>query len=171
MKTLVVYESFFSNTQKIAEEIAHGIGERPDVRLEKVSDIDATDFYGVKLLVVGSPTRAFRPSPDTQQFLNSLESNSLKGIMVASFDTRMDQKSVKSGFLRFMMRAGGYAAKPIMKKLVRNGGIQIAEPTGFMVVDKEGPLADGELERAGEWGARLKELAIQKLETKEPQEA
>jgi hypothetical protein len=43
-------------------------------------------------------------------------------------------------------------ARPIADKLVEKGGRLIFPPEGFYVSGTEGPLKDGELERAAEWG-------------------
>jgi hypothetical protein len=59
---------------------------------------------------------------------------------------------VKNAFLTFMEGIFGYAAEPIAKALVKCGGLQAVPPAGFFVHGSEGPLWDGELERAKEWG-------------------
>jgi hypothetical protein len=45
----------------------------------------------------------------------------------------------------------GYAAKPIAYKLEKKGGSLVIPPEGFLVKASEGPLKDGELERAADW--------------------
>jgi len=35
--------------------------------------------------------------------------------------------------------------------------VALLEPQGFYVVDEKGPLAEGELENAQKWGAKLAE--------------
>lgn len=69
MKSLVVYESFFGNTQKIAEQVSKVLG----AKLVEAKKFTMDDLEGVELLIVGSPTRAFRPSPDTTKFLSELK--------------------------------------------------------------------------------------------------
>lgn len=156
MKSLVIYDSFFGNTQKIAEIIAEEIG----AQLKKVQEATKNDLQDLELLVVGSPTRAFRPSPDTTSFLNSLVSGALTGVKVAAFDTRIEAKDIKSlvakAFLGLMIKLFGYADKPIIKTLINKGGEAIGETTGFCVLDTEGPLRDGEVERAKEFAKGLR---------------
>ena len=54
-----------------------------------------------------------------------------------------------------MAKRMGYADAVIAKLLVKKGG-QLLEPTqGFFVEESEGPLEDGELERAAEWAKKL----------------
>ena len=50
-----------------------------------------------------------------------------------------------------------YAAERIAKDLVKKGGRLVAEPEGFIVENKEGPLKQGELERASKWAKEMNE--------------
>ncbi|GAP20418.1 flavodoxin family protein [Leptolinea tardivitalis] len=150
MKALVVYESFFGNTEKIAQTIGSSLG-LTEAEVIKVSMMTPEKLGGLDLLIVGSPTRAFQPGPETKSFLGTLASGSLKGIKVAAFDTRAEMNEKTPGILRFFAGIFGYAAEPIAQKLVRKGGIQVANPAGFFVLGSEGPLKEGEIERAAEW--------------------
>lgn len=148
MKALVIYDSVFGNTEKIAL----AVGEAAGAQVVKVGALQAGALAGVELLLVGSPTRGFRPTEGIQKFLKGLPKGSLAGVAVGGFDTRMDVKEVKNRVLTFMESIFGYAAEPIDKALVKCGGRQIIKPAGFFVHGSEGPLWDGELERAKEWG-------------------
>ena len=148
MKTLVIYDSVFGNTEKIAK----AIGERSGAKVVQVSAVKSEDLAGVELLLVGSPTRGFRPTDGMKKFLKDLSSGILKGVGVGGFDTRMDVDEVDNKVLIFMEKIFGYAAEPIAKTLVQKGGRQVIPPAGFIVKASEGPLRDGELERAREWG-------------------
>ena len=79
----------------------------------------------------------------------------MKGVKVAAFDTRIAKEDAKNPVLRFMINIFGYAAKPIFDKLVSKGGEPTGEPAGFAVLDTEGPLKDGELDRAAAWAKSL----------------
>lgn len=152
MKTLVVYESFFGNTEKVAQAIGKALGGGQVI---KFSDVTPDALKGVELLVVGSPTRAFQPTPGIKTVLKALPADSLSGMRVAAFDTRMDVKEVNNAFLTFMESIFGYAAEPIAKALVKKGGTLALPAEGFFVKGSEGPLRDGELERAAEWAKKL----------------
>ena len=150
MKTLILFESFFGNTEKIARAIGAALGVS-DSDIVRVTDVKPGQLEAVELLIVGAPTRAFQASPDTKSFLKSLPSNSLSGKKVAAFDTRGDMTGNVPGFLKLMAKLFGYAAEPVNKQLVKKGGTQAQSPAGFIVLESEGPLKDGELERAAEW--------------------
>jgi flavodoxin len=155
MKTLVLYESFFGNTENIAHTVGTALG-LADADVVRVSELKPEQLNGVELLVVGTPTRAFQPSPETKAFLKSLPSKSLVGKKVAAFDTRAEMTDKTPGFLKFMAGVFGYAAEPVSKQLVKKGGVLAQSPAGFFVLDSEGPLKDGELERAVEWARDIK---------------
>ena len=145
MKALIVYDSVFGNTEKAATALGDALG----ARVLKVSDVSQQDLDGVSLLIVGSPTRAFRPTPNITAWLKSLPD--LNSLRVAAFDTRIDIEKTDSKVLRFMMKLFGYAAEKMDKALAKKGGAAAADPTWFFVTDSEGPLLNGELERASKW--------------------
>jgi flavodoxin len=155
MKALVVYDSFFGNTEQVAQAIGAALGERGEVAVLRVGEVRPEHLTGLDLLCIGSPTRGFRPSPATQAWLKGLPVDSLRGVHVAAFDTRIAVSDVKSRILPLMVRLFGYAAEPLEAMLEKKGGTQTLPPEGFYVAGTEGPLKDGELERAGAWAQRI----------------
>ena len=149
MNILVVYDSYFGNTEKIAQEVGRSFGD--DVPVKRPADVDMASLPSLDLLIVGAPTRAFRPSDAIKTFLKELPNDSLKNVKVAAFDTRIDPKDIGNPILKFMANIFGYAAEPIAKGLVKKGGVLVGEPIGFVVLDSEGPLREGEMERAADW--------------------
>ena len=155
METLIVYDSFFGNTEQIAQAIGNALGSQKDVEILRVSNVKPEQLTGLRLLIVGSPTRVFKPTKAITNFLKKIPSNSLKGVKVAAFDTRISTADVNSRLLSILVKLFGYAAKPIADKLEKKGGGLIIPPEGFFVKDSEGPLKDGELERAADWAKQV----------------
>jgi flavodoxin len=159
MCTLILYDSVFGNTQLVAKAIAGSLEPSTKVYVGSVSEVDLEKLEFTSLLIVGSPTRGFRPTKPVSEFIEALPSNSLKGVSIATFDTRIDLSTIKSSVARFLVKTGGYAAKPIQKVLEKKGGFAIDAPQGFLVTGEEGPLKEGELERAGEWAKQLLKIS------------
>ncbi len=157
MKSLVVFESFFGNTEQIARAIGTVLGESGEVQVVRVEDIKPDDWQSADLLVVGSPTRGFNVSPATKAFLKALPAGSLQGRKTAAFDTRLSPAGLQKipGFVRFMIGIFGYAAEKIGKALQGKGAVLVADAEGFWVEDTEGPLSAGELDRAASWTKKL----------------
>ncbi len=157
MKALVVYDSFFDNTKQIAQAIGGALGFQAEVETLRVGDVKPEQLTGIKLLIVGSPTRGFRPSPAITTFLKGIPRNGLRGVKVAAFDTRFSESQIQDmpAILAPMVKIFGYAAEPISKRLAKKGGEVIVPPEGFIVNDTEGPLREGELERAADWARQI----------------
>jgi len=149
---LVIYDSVFGNTAKIAKAIGEALG---DAQVKKVSEVNKVDLENLKILVVGSPTRAFNPTPAIKNFLKGLKRGSLEGVKAAAFDTRIPFEKAEPAFLRMMIRLFGYADEKIVKGLSKAGADLALESGGFGVKDSEGPLAEGELERAKAWAKEI----------------
>ncbi len=149
-KYLVICDSTYGNTQKVGEAIAKELSAVGETRIRKPDQLQDGDLSGISGLVVGSPTQGGRPTPGIISALARIGNKDLEGVWVAAFDTRFLEKE-QNFALRILMKTIGYAAPRIMKTLEEKGAIKACEPQGFIVVNKEGPLHEGELERAAKW--------------------
>lgn len=157
MDVVVAHDSLHGNTKEVAEAVADGIAAAVPsavVRRAHVDDLGPGETSSATLLVVGAPTHGSRPSPPARAFLDRLPERSLAGVSVAAFDTRVDMAELSGAkrlFGRFLDRLG-YAAPRIEAALVGKGGQVVVPCAGFIVLDTQGPLRDGERERAAAWG-------------------
>lgn len=163
MKSRVVYESMFGNTERVARAIAEGLRQSGDVELVEVGDA-ASSVCAVDLLVVGGPTHAFGMSREStradarrqagdavvisrrggvREWAARLEGGVEAGA-VATFDTKARRARHLPG-----------CARGLARTLRRHGGTPALAPESFLVEDVRGPLLAGEAQRASEWGAAL----------------
>ena len=169
MKALVVYESMFGNTRKVAEAVARGLDALGDARVVHVSEATAAVVASADLIVVGGPTHVHgmtRPKsragavtmaqkpgsdlvlepraegPGVREWLSALPHGA--GVKAAAFDTRMTM----SPFLT------GRASRRIHRELRRRGFVMVARPESFLV-NGENHLVEGEEDRARTWGQHL----------------
>jgi flavodoxin len=165
MNAIVVYESIYGNTRAIAEAVAEGLGGAPVLCTHQAVGETAE----AELLVVGGPTHMHGlptahsremavqaihedggahvepgadEEPGLRAWLRDLPPG--EGTLAAAFDTRLD----KSPWLT------GVASRGIERRL-RRRGYHVLSTASFLVEDSEGPLEEGELERARAWGAKL----------------
>ena len=136
MKTLVVYDTKYGNTEKIAQAIGAALGGQ----VLAVSAVSAGDVQGFDLVIVGSPTHGGAPKKGIAAWLKA--SPALAGVRVAVFDTRTQKTPL------------GYAAPRIAQSLEKLGAKPVATE-GFYVAGMKGPLLEGELERAASWARGL----------------
>ena len=146
MKALIIYDSVYGNTEKVARAIADAITPAYEVKVLGAGEANPSELESTDLLIVGSPTHGGRPTPAIQDLLNKVPK--LQGINVAAFDTRITTK---------LVGVFGYAAGRIANNLKKKGGTLIASPVGFFVTGGKGPLKEGELERAAGWAKGILE--------------
>ncbi len=148
MNTIVVYDSQFGNTEQIAQAIAAALREFGQAQAIRIAPAFRVNLQGVDLLIVGSPTQGFRPTPAIQSYLATLTPASARGLAIACFDTR------------FRGRLMSHSAAPSMARQLSASGIEpFVAPESFFVTawQKKGPLEAGEVERAGAWARRVYE--------------
>lgn len=144
MKTLIVYDSVYGNTEKIAKAIGEGI--TGEVEVLRAGEVEPSKLEAFDLIIVGCPTHGGRPTTAMRDFLSKATEPAFKGTNVAAFDTRITNKLVS---------IIGYAAGRIGDSLKKKGGILVVSPEGFYVKGSQGPLKEGELERAASWGKEI----------------
>lgn len=172
MRALVVYESLWGNTEQVARAVATGLRDDMTVDVVEVGTAPPAPAADVDLLVVGGPTHTFsmsRPGtrseaatrgasnaatgPGIREWIAALPTAG-DGLLVATFDTRVEK----------VRRLPGSAARKASRLLRRLGYAQVLDPESFYVADVEGPLLDGETDRARAWGARLGNAARKGLQ-------
>jgi flavodoxin len=148
MNALIVYDSQFGNTERVARCIASTLNETGQARAFRVDRIHFGDLQGVDMLILGCPTQGMRHTPAMQAFIAKIPRELLSSLSIACFDTRF------SG--AFWM----ISAAPTMSKQFRTRGVELmAPPESFFVksMKREGPLLAGEIERAANWAHMLNE--------------
>lgn len=145
MNALVVYESQFGNTEKIALAIADALRAFGQARAVRVDPTHPIDLQGVDMLVVGGPTQSWGVTSGIRSFLEKLPLTQLRQLSIACFDTRLRQPRWLSG-----------SAAGVMAKNLQKMGVAPRVPAeSFLVSGKEGPLLEGELDRAAVWASAL----------------
>ena len=145
MNTLVIYDSTFGNTAQLVQTMADKLGEYGTSRIASADEAGLTEIKEIDLLLVGGPTQRHGLSPTMKTLLEGFPRRTLKGIYTGAFDTRYHISAWKSGS----------AAHGIDSKLKRTGASLIVEPESFFVAEREGPLEEGELERAAAWAEEI----------------
>ena len=160
VSVLVVVESCFGNTMELAQLVAAALGGRDRVCVVGADTAPVLLPPEVDLLLVGAPTHAFTlPTPSSRaQAAHKGAAPAAEtgvrewaarlavrpGLRVVTFDT-----SVR------LRLSPGCAAKAARRLLRRRGFTDVERGPSFFVTGTPGPLADGEGERATQWGRQL----------------
>lgn len=151
MKALVIFDTVSGNTRMIAEAIAATI-EGCQATAIAIEEAKPSDLSDVKLLIIGSHSHGLRPSPSIMKFIDHIPENGLEGVNVAAFDTRIVKENIKKLMQRLLAETSDFAARPIAEALRKKGGTLVLLPEPFFLEGEEGPLREGEAERAVLWG-------------------
>jgi flavodoxin-like protein len=164
MRSLVVYESWFGNTRRIAEKIAAALAAESRVDVVSV-DEPLQSLVNYDLVVLGAPTHihGLSSARSRKGAIDQRGDGGEVGIgardwidqlppppgdvvtRIAVFDTRAHKPELLVG-----------SAAHGMARRVQRRGYQLAlGPESFFVEGTDGPLEEGELEHAWEWGRRL----------------
>jgi flavodoxin len=155
MHAVVVIESCFGNTTKVAEAIIDGL-RASGAEVHTYPAASAPRRLSADLLLVGAPTHnmglptsasrdqatkkgATAPAAGVREWIESLE----------ALDGRVVTFSTTTGGM-----LAGSAGKAIVKGLKRRR-ISAEHGADFTVNGTPGPMADGELDRARQWGRTL----------------
>lgn len=147
MKALVVYYSQYGNTQQVAEAVGEVLQGAGAARTLSADRLRAADLQEADLVVMGAPTHKMNLPQAVRSVFEGLPKRSLRGVPIAAFDTSYKMSAFLARFT---------AAKKVDGKLRKLGGKRLVPPETFHVEDHhEGPLYDGEIERARTWAGTL----------------
>jgi hypothetical protein len=161
MRALVIYESMYGNTQRVAEAVADGLRKHLPTTVAEVGTVADGLGDDVALLVVGGPTHAFSMSRDStradaaskvttpvvsrgrglREWIDAVCAHNGSRPPAATFATKVRRP-----------RLFGSAASAAAKRLRRGGFPLVTPPANFWVEGSEGPLSQGALESAQAWG-------------------
>jgi len=145
-KVIVVYESKYGNTKRVAEAIIEGINEVASIEtsLKELKEVNLKDVSDYDAILIGSPNHLGGPTRGIKGFIDELGKLQLKGKMFAVFDTYLGkdfEKAVKKMEERINEKIPG------MK--------QIASGLSIKVRGMKGPIVDGELPKCREFGKKI----------------
>jgi len=155
VKGIVIFDTSYRNTKKIAEAIAETLKESGiSVDTSYVKDVKELSAKDYDFLVLGSPTKYGTMSFTVKRFLGKVKSKEWMNKPFAAFDTENPENIEK---------AAGSAAEKIAEKLKEKQMNQLLPVLKAVVLGWKGPLQEGEIERAKQYA---KELATKLKEQK-----
>jgi hypothetical protein len=175
MRVAIVYESLFGNTHEVAAAVAAGVTEAQpgaQVDLLRVGEATAEQAAAADLLIVGGPTHmrgmttglsrslgvsseAKKDADERQDLEPDAEGPGVRD-WFHELPKTTDRRPAAAFDTRIPARLAGGAAPAIARRLRHHGYDVIADPEGFFIQHNgEGPLEDGETDRARAWAAGL----------------
>lgn len=160
MTILIVFDSYFGNTEKIAMAMMDVLKADHSVSTVHVEKVAEELLSEVDLVIIGSPTRYFKATKAIVNFIKGIHYKTYSDIRFAVFDTRMEFSHSQTRVMS-LFKWGNKVASVMMKVLIeQKGGIVISDAKAFFTDDLEGPLRSGEIVEAKRW---VNEVVSQKI--------
>lgn len=149
MKVLIVYDSKYGNTERVAKLIGEGISsnEKNEVIIKIVKDVNLKNEESHDLLLIGSPNHFGRHVGSIKKFINKLPKSQLKVNAYAVFDTYITTDFEKA------VKKMEEQVSEVMPDLIRaSPGLSIkVEGAGT----SKGPITNEDLPKCKEFGIKL----------------
>lgn len=143
-KAIVIYDSKFGNTEKIAKALSEGMKkEGLEVDCVRIDNVNIDRLGEYEILAIGAPTHAFGISKPMKEFLKKLQNINLQNKKALAFDTKMKS------------RLAGSAAKGIEKRFKKLQMVIIKPYASAIVKGTEGPLEEGAEEKFIQIGSEI----------------
>lgn len=160
MHAVILVDSQFGNTARVADAIRAGLGPGASVTRMGSPGASMPRLGTAELIVVGGPTIDHGMSPSLGKLLDVLASQ-VRGRSVVVFDTRYGGPALFTGS----------AAKGAAGRLRSAGARLLASPESFRVQrapqlrgaprsPADVQLGRGEIDRARAWGASLRDIVV-----------
>ncbi len=147
MKGIVVYDTSYGNTKKIADAISETLKESGiEVHLFYVKDVKKLSAKDYDYLVLGSPTKFGTMSFAIRFFLRKVKSEEWMSKPFTTFDTENPENMEKKEYS---------AAEKIAKRLRDKRMNQLLPVLKASVLGQKGPLKEGEIERTKDYARKL----------------
>jgi len=147
VKVIVVYESKYGNTKRVAKTIMEGVREVQGAKtvVNELKEVDLNKIAEYDVILIGSPNHYGGPTKSVSEFIDKLEKLNLDGRHFAVFDTYLGKG--------FFEKAAKRMEKRINEKVP--GLKQIAPMLSIAVQGSMGPIVEGELPKCKEFGKKI----------------
>jgi flavorubredoxin len=149
LKAIVIFDSRYGNTEKIAMDIANGLKQNQieEVVCCRTTKVQVDKLRNYDLIAVGGPTEIHRASATMREFLSKLKHLDLRGKYGFAFDTKLNsrwageasnaiERTLKaSGAVILMPRSSAFVISPPKEEL-RSAGVLTNETKEEQAVGK-----------------------------------
>lgn len=145
-KALIIYDSIYGNTRKVAMALSRGL-EAGGIRVDSkfVSDFNPNELEEYDIIGIGGPTHFRGVSKSMKSFLSDLKNERFDDKLGFAFETKAD------------FPLAGSAAKKIVKSLRKLKFTIIDIIISGKVLEKEGPLVESTLNTMEQMGIYISE--------------
>ncbi|MFX0041104.1 MAG: flavodoxin domain-containing protein [Candidatus Heimdallarchaeota archaeon] len=156
MKVLIVYNTKYGNTEKVAKLIGEGITstEGNEVLVSNVKNVNLKKEASYDLILIGSPVHFGKHVGSIKKFINKLPKSQLKVDSYSLFNTYMGEEpeTTEEGicYYKRMLEKMENQVSEMMPDLKK-----ISSPLSIKVAGMKGPIVNEDLPKCKDFGINL----------------
>jgi hypothetical protein len=153
MWVYVVIASPCGVTDTVARAVARAVDWSYEHSARSASEVDPMEIRTPSVVFLGGPTHRREMGDSLRGFLDRMPDRLVSQCLFAAFDTRFHDSPIVTGS----------SARHIQRAVEGRGGRNLVPGESFFVIRRDGPLRDGEVERARMWASGVIAAAVREL--------
>jgi flavodoxin len=153
MWVYVVIASPSGVTDTVARAVARAVDWSYEHNARAANEVDPGEIRTPSVVFLGGPTHRREMGESLRTFLDHMPDRMISQCLFAAFDTRFHDSPIVTGS----------SARHIQRAIEGRGGRNLVPGESFFVVRRDGPLREGEVERARMWASAVIAAAVREL--------
>ncbi len=153
MWVYVVIASPCGVTDTVARAVARAVDWSYEHHARPANEVDPSEIRTPSVVFLGGPTHRREMGESLRGFLDHMPDRMLSQCLFAAFDTRFHDSPIVTGS----------SARHIQRAIEGRGGRNLVPGESFFVIRRDGPLREGEVERARMWASGVIASAVREL--------
>jgi hypothetical protein len=153
MWVYVVIASPCGVTDTVACAVARAVDWSYEHCARPANLVDPVEIRTPSVIFLGGPTHRREMGESLRAFVDRMPDRMLSQCLFAAFDTRFHDSPIVTGS----------SARHIQRAVEARGGRNLVPGESFFVIRRDGPLREGEVERARTWASGVIAAAVREL--------
>jgi len=153
MWVYVVIASPCGVTDTVARAVARAVDWSYEHHACPANEVDPSEIRIPSVVFLGGPTHRREMGESLRVFLDHMPDRMVASSLFAAFDTRFHDSPIVTGS----------SARHIQRAVEARGGRNLVPGESFFVVRRDGPVREGEVERARVWASSVIAAAVREL--------
>jgi len=149
----VVIASPCGVTDTVARAVARAVDWSYEHSARSACDVDPVEIRTPSVVFLGGPTHRREMGESLRSFVDRMPDRLIAQCLFAAFDTRFHDSPIVTGS----------SARHIQRAVEARGGRNLVPGESFFVIRRDGPLREGEVERARVWASSVIASAVREL--------
>jgi len=140
-------------TDSVARAVARAVDWSYEHYARPANEVDPGEIRTPSVIFLGGPTHRREMGESLRIFVERMPDRMIAQSLFAAFDTRFHDSPIVTGS----------SARHIQRAVEGRGGRNLVPGESFFVIRRDGPLRDGEVERARMWASGVIASAVREL--------